>query len=230
MSFTSLADVDAYVQSQDTITSNEILVLTALAQRANEHGRAFPSLATLHRYTRLSIRTIRYTLRKLEARSAMQTILEPGYRTPTYQLLIPHVNSPKRIPAPHAGVLNAPRHHMPPPRHHMPPNLSVNQSEKRSNARETYRTGARDNRDSLAAKAAKVGITPGSHLWHLMTGMGKTREGCHGEEGSADAREPGIRWVDPQFGWGVAWTICWTNRAMTLFTSLGTSADCRGWT
>ena len=142
MSFTSLADVDAYVQSQDSITSNEILVLTALAQRANAHRCAFPSLATLHRYTRLSIRTIRYTLRKLEARKVMETILEPGYRTPTYQLLIPHVNSPKCIPAPHAGVLNAPRHHMPPPRHHMPPNLSVNQSEK-EDARDVYDGRAR---------------------------------------------------------------------------------------
>ena len=93
MSFQSLADVFAYVQTHDDLTTNEVVVLLAIAHHANQHGAsAYPTLETLGTFTKLARRTIRYTLRRLEEKQVLETVLtrgKPGKQT--YELLLTHV-------------------------------------------------------------------------------------------------------------------------------------------
>src|SRR6266705_1554565 len=93
MSFQSLADVFAYVQTHDDLTSNEVLLLTAIAHHADRTGaHAYPTLPCLQQCTKLARRTIRYALRRLENRQVLKTVLtrgKPGKQT--YELLLPHV-------------------------------------------------------------------------------------------------------------------------------------------
>jgi hypothetical protein len=205
MSTRRILDVIAYVEAQDEITSNEAFVLHGIANYTNLKGYAYPSLKTLQRYTRLAIRTIRDTLRKLEARGALHTIREPGRHSLTFQLLIPHVSRSKCTPAPHAGVLNALRHHMPP--------YPVFKTKERKNARAKEKTDTRDDTPprtwdpaDLAAKARKVGITPGSILWNDMTAT--ATDGLYEEVLRNIAMGAPIPWVPAQFGRGRAvWLV-----------------------
>jgi hypothetical protein len=201
MSVASILDVIAYVETQAEITLNEVAVLTAIANYANRKGRAYPSLKTLQRYARIAVRTIQYALRRLEARSAIKTIIEPGHRTPSYQLLIPHVDRPKFIHALHApSPIYRPKFtyapHAPGGALHAP--NPIIEPEERKNAREIYRTGARDNTpavtwdpEDLESKARKF-ITPGSPLWPLMTATAKAPEGFHDED--CTARRSPVVW------------------------------------
>src|SRR6266446_7385453 len=78
MSFQSLADVFAYVQSHD-LTSNEVLVLTAIAHHADRTGaNAYPTLETLRTFTKLHRRAIQYALRRLEKAQVLTTTLTRG--------------------------------------------------------------------------------------------------------------------------------------------------------
>jgi hypothetical protein len=55
MSFQSLADVFAYVQTHDDLTSSEVLVLTAIAHHADRTGgNAYPTQPTLEKFTNLA--------------------------------------------------------------------------------------------------------------------------------------------------------------------------------
>jgi DNA-binding MarR family transcriptional regulator len=75
MSFESLADAFAYVQAHEDITSNEVLVLLALANHKNaDQAVAYPSIAGLRKTTKLARRTIQYALRGLEAKKVVETI------------------------------------------------------------------------------------------------------------------------------------------------------------
>ena len=76
MSFQSLADAFAYVQTHDDLTSSEVLVLTAIAHHADRTGgNAYPTQPTLEKFTKLTARTIRSTLRSLEAKKLLETTL-----------------------------------------------------------------------------------------------------------------------------------------------------------
>jgi hypothetical protein len=85
MSFQSLTDVFAYVQSHDDLTTNEVVVLLAIAHHANQHGtNAYPTLETLRTFTKLQRRTIQYALRRLEKDQVLKTTLargKPGKQT-----------------------------------------------------------------------------------------------------------------------------------------------------
>jgi hypothetical protein len=70
MSFQILANVDAYVHNRDDLRSSELSVLRGLASYANTISRcAYPAIATLQKYAKLSRRTIQYALRSLETAS-----------------------------------------------------------------------------------------------------------------------------------------------------------------
>ena len=94
MSFQSLADVFAYVQTHDDLTSSEVLVLTAIAHHADRTGaHASPTQPTLEKHTKLTARGIRKILRRLEHKQLLKTELtrgKPGRQT--YRLLLPHVS------------------------------------------------------------------------------------------------------------------------------------------
>src|SRR5262245_46420845 len=104
MSIPSILDVIAYVESQDEITSAEVLVLTAIANRANPQGYTYASLKTLQKYANITERTIRDALRRLESRGAIKTSRDSGHRTSTYELLIPHNHGSKTTLAEFAGT------------------------------------------------------------------------------------------------------------------------------
>ena len=93
MSFQSLADVFDYVQTHDDLTTNEVVVLLAIAHHADQTGAdAYPTLETLSTFTKLQRRTIQYALRRLEKDQVLKTTLtrgKPGKQT--YELLLPHV-------------------------------------------------------------------------------------------------------------------------------------------
>jgi len=112
MSFQSLADVFDYVQTHDDLTTNEVVVLVAIAHHANQHGaNAYPTLETLRTFTKLQRRTIQYALRRLEKDQVLKTTLtrgKPGKQT--YELLLPHV--PLSRGAPHAPLTSQEVHHM----------------------------------------------------------------------------------------------------------------------
>lgn len=158
MSFQSLADAFAYVQACEDMTSNEVLVLLALANHVNKHQAvAYPSVASLQRVTKLSRRAIQYALRALEERNALQAILEPSrHGVTTYRLLIPRschspeskrtIDSPKFTRAPHA-----------PPRAPGAPQPII-EPVKREKRAET-------DRKDLKEGLLRMGIGPGSFIW-----------------------------------------------------------------
>jgi hypothetical protein len=94
MSWQSLADVFEYVQRAEDLSSSEVLVLLALANFFSAEGtNAYPSQHTLKRYTKLSIRTLRSTVRKLELRGVLITQVQRGrYGRTLYTLRLSHVN------------------------------------------------------------------------------------------------------------------------------------------
>jgi hypothetical protein len=112
MSFQSLADVFDYVQTHDDLTTNEVVVLVAIAHHADRAGaNAYPTLETLRTFTKLQRRTIQYALRRLEKDQVLKTTLtrgKPGKQT--YELLLPHV--PLSRGAPHAPHTSQEVHHM----------------------------------------------------------------------------------------------------------------------
>jgi hypothetical protein len=65
------------------------LVLLALADFANDHGEAWPSLGTLAIKTRLSDRDVRYALRRLEHAGEIKTLRNQGpHGSNLYQITI----------------------------------------------------------------------------------------------------------------------------------------------
>lgn len=131
MSWQSLADVFEYVQRTADLSTNEVVVLLALAHYANAQGaNAFPSQRTLRTLTKLAERTLRYTLRKLEARGCLTAHVQRGRRGAThYSLKLPHVQlkGAPHAPYPTKGAPHAPFEakkgapHAAEKGHHMPP-------------------------------------------------------------------------------------------------------------
>jgi hypothetical protein len=91
MSWQSLADVFAYVQRTDDLTTAEVVVLLAIANHTNEYGTgAFPSRPLLMTLTKLSRTTLRCTIRSLEKRGVLTTMLWRGRRgRQVYTLHVP---------------------------------------------------------------------------------------------------------------------------------------------
>src|SRR5206468_684356 len=105
-------DVFSYVQTHDDLTTNEVVVLLAIAHHADRTGAdAYPTLETLRTFTKLQRRTIQYALRRLEKDQVLKTTLtrgKPGKQT--YELLLQHV--PLSRGAPHAPHTSQEVHHM----------------------------------------------------------------------------------------------------------------------
>jgi hypothetical protein len=172
MSFQSLADVFAYVQTHDNLTSSEVLVLTAIAHHTDRTGaQASPTQPTLEKNTKLTARAIRYTLRSLEGKKLLETKLtrgKPGRQT--YRLLLPHVCIARpeinaSLPPPRSEI-NA---GLPPPRPEIISGDPGNSKKGENPAHARDDGHAREDWSTLPGEASRVGITPGSVLWHLMT-------------------------------------------------------------
>jgi hypothetical protein len=70
------------------VTPVQKLVITALAERANEAGNCFPSLTHLTVMTGLARSTVASTLRQLEAAHRIARVPGGGRRSTCYRLLI----------------------------------------------------------------------------------------------------------------------------------------------
>jgi len=167
MSFQRLADVFTYVQAHDNLTSNEVLTLLALANAiGHTTDVAYPSLAKLQKTTKLARRTLQRTLRSLEDKNLLQTILaRQGHGSSTYRLLLSPVqpiNSPKIT-----------RVTLTPPRVTLTPYPSIQPEGEIPNLR------ARDVEDGKRGKSRKSQdspltfdlykyLTPGSKLWQTI--------------------------------------------------------------
>jgi hypothetical protein len=180
MSFQSLADVFDYVQTHDDLTTNEVVVLVAIAHHADRAGaNAYPTLETLRTFTKLQRRTIQYALRRLEKDQVLKTTLtrgKPGKQT--YELLLPHV--PLSRGAPHAPHTSQEVHHM-----HLIPSQEVHHmhpdpgnSKKGQNCAHTRDNGSAREADTSRQISPQVlnyplrpdkvqwfGLTPGSDAY-----------------------------------------------------------------
>ncbi len=179
MSFQSLADVFAYVQSHD-LTSNEVLVLTAIAHHADRTGaNAYPTLETLRTFTKLHRRAIQYALRRLEKAQVLTTTLtrgKPGKQT--YALLLPHVPLSRGAPhAPHSSQEVHVVHRIPSQEVHEvhPDPGKSKKGENPAHARNNGR--AREDWTDLPDTARRMNVSPASPLWPLMTTPPDTGKG-----------------------------------------------------
>jgi DNA-binding transcriptional ArsR family regulator len=172
MSLQSIADVLTYVQTHPDLPPTEVFVLLVIANYANQHGaNAYPTLATLQKTTHLSRRTIRYALRGLEEKKLVETELVRG-RTgrQTYRLLVPH--TPLRKGATVAPFNDGKGATDDTKKGHVLPLelLLTQQGEKKERAHAHHDGYAHDEDwDNLPGKASRLGISPGSPLWPLMT-------------------------------------------------------------
>lgn len=93
MSWQSLAEAFEYVQRTPALTTNEVVVLLAIANFSNAEGRnAFPSRRRLRAVTKLSENALRVTIRKLEGRGVISSRLQRGKKGYTeYILHLPRV-------------------------------------------------------------------------------------------------------------------------------------------
>ena len=91
MSAISVFDVLDFVERRDDLTTNEVIVLVAIANRINKDtGYAYPSLENLRKTAKLTTRAIRAVLRSLESKYLLETMPAPSrYGANTYRLLIP---------------------------------------------------------------------------------------------------------------------------------------------
>lgn len=71
-----------------TQKGSKLLLLLAIADFADDHGRAFPSVPTLAKKTRLSVRNVQYMLKALEDEGALKIALRP-HRSSLYTVLRP---------------------------------------------------------------------------------------------------------------------------------------------
>lgn len=84
------------------VQGNDLLVLLALADWANDDGICWPSVPRLALKARVSVRTAQYTIRRLVARGYVT--LEPGggRRHPNrYTVQMPHPSAPQTPQSPH---------------------------------------------------------------------------------------------------------------------------------
>jgi Helix-turn-helix domain len=178
MSLQSIADVLAYVQTHPDLPPTEVFVLLVIANYANQHGaNAYPNFATLQKTTHLARRTIQYALRGLEEKKLVETELLRG-RTgrQTYRLLLTHTPLKKGASgAPFGEEKGAPD--APEKAHHMRLELLLTQQGEKKNLAHARDDGRKpDSRyahdedwDNLSGKASRLGISPESPLWLLMT-------------------------------------------------------------
>src|SRR5262252_4666500 len=159
MSFQSLADAFTYVQRREDITSNEVLVLLALANHKNsDQPVAYPSIASLQRTTKLSRRAVQYALRGLEEKKAVETILDvSGHKASSYRLLIPHVYcNPSTVSTKVNGSI-FPRAPGAPPRAPRAPQPVREPEEKKKEE---------NDRKDLKEQLLRLEVAPGSHIWN----------------------------------------------------------------
>jgi hypothetical protein len=120
---TPLTRVTRALRDAERLSPGPRLVLIALADRADDKGASFPSVARLARDTGLCVRSVRGALRTLETHGLIETCRDgrrDGVDSSTYRVRLDEIGSNLRAftPAPDAGVDDengrAPRHQMPP--------------------------------------------------------------------------------------------------------------------
>jgi hypothetical protein len=171
MSLQSIADVLAYVQTHPDLSPTEVFVLLVIANYANQHGaNAYPTLATLEKITHLARRTIRYALRGLEDKKLIETELVRG-RTgrQTYRLLLSH--APLKKGATVAPFEDGKGATDDTEKGQLLPLelLLTQQGEKPAYARDVAHAHTHGDWSTLPVEASRVGVTPDSVRWPLMT-------------------------------------------------------------
>lgn len=161
MAFTILADVFTYVQRTTDLSTSEVVTLLALANYADrEQGQCWPSVATLCRTTKLSSRHQRRVLHALWERGVIEVELSLHHSSSLYRLCVLSGRSKQ----PSATTTTAPVMVSVQP-------ATEPEERKAVRAREEDRGMLPRLWDvvDLTKKAWKLGLTPASPLWGLMT-------------------------------------------------------------
>jgi Helix-turn-helix domain len=170
MSFTRLADVFAYLNSeqsrQDGITSHDYCLLTALANYTSPDGApAYPSLPHLCQLTRLKRTTVKASLKHLERLGLLsRTITRGVHGFSLYTLLVPKGSCGDPLPTA-KGSCGDP---LPPAKGRVAtskgscgdPNPVRDPGKK-----EKMRAHAPEEREKQERHLAWLGVTPDSDVW-----------------------------------------------------------------
>jgi hypothetical protein len=147
---------------------SELLLLLAIADNTNDQGVAFPSIKTLARKTRLSIRNVRYVILRLEHSGELEVSIGTGPRgCNEYRIHIPTLQKLQ-------GMISTPANERtkPPAKALAPEPTTKTNISPFSLSPGNVPNGTEGEPGAFTPEQLKdAGFTPGSLAWRVLLGM-----------------------------------------------------------